>query len=142
MDNLFNFPNTLAPAPELAPSPAEAPRIPILAPGPPSTRVTRSAAAAGLLPAAAPALTPIREGSRESEESYKSISEERELQELLDNLDGKFLNNEEIMKMLESIDIIIDTEDFSSLDKINETLQPYGITITSENISINIAQEK
>ena len=46
------------------------------------------------------------------------------------------------MKILEAIDNIIDTEDFSSLDKINETLQPHGITITPENISINIAQEK
>ena len=157
-------PELLAPAPAEAPAPELlAPESELLAPSPAPAppqqlprRVTRSitaAAAAGLLPApgAAPAaaaglparrfppLTPVREGSIES------ISEERELQELqelLDNLDEKFLNNVEIMKMLVSIDTIIDNEDFSSLDKINVTLHSYGITITPENISINIEQEK
>jgi len=156
-----------APAPELlAPAPAPPPRrvtrSAAAAAGLPPAAVPASAArllpvavpasAAGLLPAAAPAaaagllpasaarrfspleplLTPIRE------ESIKSTSEDSELEEVLGKLDEKFYDNVEILKILQAIDTIIDNEDFSSLDKINETLQRYGITITSENISINI----
>jgi len=118
----------IAPAP--APAPAEAARLLPIAPAP--APAPAPASAAGLL-------TTIREESRGS---IESISEERELQELLYNLDAKFLDNVEILKILKAIDTIIDTEDISSLDKINKTLQPYGITITPDNISINIAQEK
>jgi len=66
----------------------------------------------------------------------ETISEKSDLEELLHNLENiSVINTQMMMDILKSIDAAIESNEFSNLHH-------HGITITPENISINISSKK
>jgi hypothetical protein len=138
-------------------APALLPRSPASSPAS-SAQVTRSQTArkaetaAGVIPSAsASILSPRTEAKpRLSPTSLStrlpSVRGESKLEEVLNYLDNEVFTDAGIKAILEAIDNLIDSQNLSNEDDLNElseTLQrEHGITITPETISINISSKK